>query len=44
MEMDGGFIEIPYQTFEVISSATIEDVSAILKITKTLHKMASDRT
>ena len=41
MEMDGEFIETPYQTFEVISPAGVKDVSAIPKITKTPHKMTS---
>ena len=41
VEMDREFIETPYQTFEVISPATVEDVSTIPKIIKTPHKMTS---
>ena len=41
MEMDGEFIETPYQTFEVISPTSIKDVSAIPKTTRISHKMAS---
>ena len=39
--MDEEFIEIPCQTFEVISHAAVEDVSTIPKITKTPYKMPS---
>ena len=41
VEMAGEFIETPYQAFEVISHAAIEDVYAIQKTSKVPHKMAS---
>ena len=41
VEMYREFIETPCQTFEVISPAIVKDVSAILKTTRTPHKMAS---
>ena len=41
VEMDGEFIETPYQNFEAISPAAIKDVSAIPKTTRVPHKMDS---
>ena len=41
VEMDEEFIETPCQTFKFIPPAITEDVSAILKVTKILPRMAS---
>ena len=41
VDMDGEFIETPYQTFEVIPPVATEDVSVIPKATRVPPRMAS---